>query len=267
MSKGGDSEDSGPAINKSVLRASTGGINAKNLRLSTETLPTSKRQRISPAGDYVSTGDDAQSATNKSSNWSLIVKLRYRGGAAVQNEAPAFQDSDVYVTGQGLEGQMATPMRKTHKGVPVHVDSLDPLDGTSVVQMACGPTHCAALTSDGSIRTWGSNALGALGRDTGRPDTTDNWCYSLEQMYVPMDETAATNKGPQVDIESIPEEVNMKAFLDGVAIVQVAVGCHKTFALTTDGYVYAWGAFVVSTFYSSKLSTYSHIASITSIEI
>jgi Regulator of chromosome condensation (RCC1) repeat len=246
MSKDGDNEDSGPAINKSVLRGSTSGLNAKNQLLSIDTQPTSKRQRISPSGDYVSTGEEVQSATNKSSSWSLIVKLRYRGGVGVRNDAPEFQDSDVYVTGQGPMGQMATPMRKTHKGVPAYVDILDPLDNTSVVQIACGPTHCAALTSDGSVRTWGSNALGALGRDTGRPENIGSWSYSLEQTYVPVSESAQTIKDPQVDVESIPDEVSMKAFLDGVAIVQVAVGCHKTFVLTSDGYVYAWGAFVVS---------------------
>ena len=105
MSKDGESEDSGPAINKSVLRASTGSLNARNQLLSTDAQPTSKRQRISPAGDYVATGEETQNSTTKLSNWSLIVKLRYRGGDGVHNEAPAFLDSEMYVTGHGAAGQ------------------------------------------------------------------------------------------------------------------------------------------------------------------
>jgi alpha-tubulin suppressor-like RCC1 family protein len=89
--------------------------------------------------------------------------------------------------------------------------------------------------------------LSALGRDTGRPEgITGDWKYSINQTYVPKTDQTAVTKDPQVELESQPGEVDMKAFLDGVAIVQVAVGCHKTFALTSDGYVYAWGAFVVS---------------------
>jgi alpha-tubulin suppressor-like RCC1 family protein len=71
-----------------------------------------------------------------------------------------------------------------------------------------------------------------------------------------MDEASPPNptaKDPQVDIESEPGEVDMKSFLEGVSIVKVAVGCHKTFALTSDGYVYAWGAFVVSSQHAHSL--------------
>jgi regulator of chromosome condensation len=244
--KDDENEDSGPSINRSVLRGSTAGMN--RTQASVDTSPTTnKRQRVSSTGDYVTTGTNGHVA-QKSSPYSLIVKLQYRQDPSFLNSAPSYEDSEMYVTGQGNYGQLAIQMRKTHKGVPVRVDAFDPFDGISIVQMACGPTHCAALTSDGSIVTWGSNALGALGRDTGRPSLKGNWKYTLDQTYE-MDESAPPNtatKDPQVDIESIPGEVDMSSFLDGVCIVKVAVGCHKTFALTSDGYVYAWGAFVVS---------------------
>jgi hypothetical protein len=154
MAKDYDSDESGPAITKSVLRGSTGGLNAKSQLLSDIT-PGTKRQRLSPAGDYASTGVNGHGSTKKSSSRSsLIVKLHYRTGPASRNEPPPLEDCEVFVTGQGLIGQMATPMRKTHKGVPARVDALDPLDGYSVVQVASGPTHCAALTSGGTVVTW-----------------------------------------------------------------------------------------------------------------
>lgn len=237
-------EEARPSINKSVLRASTGNQGLKSA-LPAEKSPSSKRQRTMSNGDYVNPGVNGSHKPEKSEP-SRIVTLKYRSKPAIHTPSPEYEDTEVYVSGTGWVGQLGTPVRKTHKGVPVRVDAFDPLDGYSIAKMACGPTHCAALSSEGSVITWGSNVLGALGRATGRPEPEASWEYSLEQMYVRESENIQANKDPQIDFESIPDEINMDVFFDNTAIIDVAVGCHKTFILTSDGYVYAWGAFVVS---------------------
>jgi alpha-tubulin suppressor-like RCC1 family protein len=239
-----DSDDTPQvSITKSSLRGRPANDASEKLFTESSTSPISgKRQRTNPAGDFV-----VPPHTNGHS--SKIVTIKYKSRGNTVNQPPVYRDSEIYVTGQGLQGQLGIAPRKTHKGVPSRADAFDPYNGPAIVQIASGPSHCAALTSEGTIITWGSNVLGALGRDTGRSDEDDAaalWKYSLEQQYVPVKEVPYNSKDPQVDVESVPVEVDMGYFLDGVSIVQVACGSHKTFALTSDGFVYAWGAFVVS---------------------
>ncbi|PFH38113.1 regulator of chromosome condensation (RCC1) repeat-containing protein [Besnoitia besnoiti] len=108
--------------------------------------------------------------------------------------AAVTQDGELYVWGEGRGGQVgpppawsqarggrrgtdfasiasssdlafnaATPRKLEVRGpVESEADSADRL-AKRVVQVACGSSHCAAVTADGEIYTWGSDDYGQLG--------------------------------------------------------------------------------------------------------
>ena len=79
--------------------------------------------------------------------------------------------------------------------------------GTNWKQVACGSSHTAAIKTDGTLWTWGSNAAGQLG-----DNTTAN--------------------------QSIP----VTTFAGGTNWKQVASGFQHTAAIKTDGTLWNWGS-------------------------
>ena len=84
--------------------------------------------------------------------------------------------------------------------------------GSSVTGVAAGYYHTLALLSDGTLRSWGNNAFGELGYDTGGPTGTTN--------------QPRTSPGPIVNFS------NVKA---------VTAGAGFSVALKNDGTAWAWG--------------------------
>ena len=113
-----------------------------------------------------------------------------------------------------------------------------------VVHIAVGGMHCAALTHDNKILTWGVNDQGALGRDTewegGLKDIDDD--KSDDESDAEDDDTGIN------PLESTPTAVEDRHFPEGTKFVQVACSDSATFAVTEDGSVYGWGTFRVSPF-------------------
>lgn len=83
------------------------------------------------------------------------------------------------------------------------------------VDLAVGPTHTVALTSDGVVYTWGDGAFGALGNNSTTSSTS-----------------AVDVEFPQVDDD----------FFDVPEFTQVAAGTSFSFAINSEGELYAWGA-------------------------
>jgi len=112
-----------------------------------------------------------------------------------------------------------------------------------VVQIAVGGMHCAALTHDNKIYTWGVNDLGALGRDTKKdPKAEDE------------DSDDDDSDDDEIDLnakESTPATIPSNYFPEDVQFTQLVASDSATFALTTTGSVYGWGTFSVSVFASS----------------
>lgn len=81
---------------------------------------------------------------------------------------------------------------------------------TGIVQVANGGTHTLALDSGGRVSAWGSNPHGELGNGT------------TSQVY-----------------DSNPTPVPVPGL---TGVVQVAAGYNDSFALRSDGTVWAWGA-------------------------
>ncbi|KAL9631319.1 MAG: hypothetical protein Q9164_005959 [Protoblastenia rupestris] len=112
--------------------------------------------------------------------------------------------------------------------------------GTPPGHIATDGMHCAALTYDNRILTWGINDLGALGRDT---EWGDGW--------VDMDENKsdADSDDPETAVnpkEATPTAVKTSLFPPGTEFMGLAAGDNATFAFTRNGLVYGWGTFKVS---------------------
>ncbi|KAK2656331.1 hypothetical protein Ddye_009383 [Dipteronia dyeriana] len=81
------------------------------------------------------------------------------------------------------------------------------LQGLRIKQIACGDSHCLAVTMEGEVQSWGRNQNGQLGLGT------------TEDSLVPQ---------------------KIQAF-QGVSIKMVAAGAEHTVAVTEDGDIYGWG--------------------------
>lgn len=149
------------------------------------------------------------------------------------NNAPT-RRLDIAVFGNGENGELGLGHRKHKKKSPEsasrpRLNHLLDGDDVGVVQVAVGGKHCAALTHDGRVLTWGVNNSRALGRNT-------NW---EPPKQLPND-TVDLNP-----LESTPAPVEGLEGLES-SIAQVAATDNATFVLTKSGLVYGWGTFFVS---------------------
>jgi regulator of chromosome condensation len=152
----------------------------------------------------------------------------------------------VLVFGEGSGGELGLGAKNTNgrKVVDVARPRLNQLlsaKDVGVVQIAVGGMHCAALTHDNKILTWGVNDQGALGRTTDEgpmKDIADNGDSSDSDSD---DEDSGLNAS-----EAEPREVDPKYFEEGTKFTSLYAGDSSTFALTTTGQVYGWGTFRVS---------------------
>ncbi|GFY87472.1 regulator of chromosome condensation (RCC1) family protein [Actinidia rufa] len=81
------------------------------------------------------------------------------------------------------------------------------LQGLRIKQIACGDSHCLAVTMEGGVQSWGRNQNGQLGLGT---------------------------------IEDSPVPQKIDAF-QGICVKMVAAGAEHTAAITEDGELYGWG--------------------------
>lgn len=159
----------------------------------------------------------------------------------VLNHAPT-QRLNVYVFGEGASGELGLGSEKGQ--TEVKRPRLNPhlsASSVGVVQVAVGGMHCAVLTHDNRILTWGVNDQGALGRDT----KWDGGLVDIDDNKSDSDSESGSDTGVNPR-ESTPAEVDMSAFPEGTVITQLAAGDSTTFALTGEGLVYGWGTFRVS---------------------
>ena len=152
---------------------------------------------------------------------------------------PPTEELNVYVFGTGDNGELGLGAEKGT--VTVKRPRLNPLlaaDTVGIVQVAVGGSHCAALTHDNKIMTWGVNDEGALGRDV----TWDAPTRDIDD-EVGSDEDSETGINPK---EATPTVIDMSVFPEGTIFTQLVAGDSMTFALTDEGLVWGWGTFRVS---------------------
>ena len=164
----------------------------------------------------------------------------------VINNAPT-QKLDIWVFGEGSSGELGLGSKKLDRKKPIDVKRprYNPLlsaKDIGVVQISVGGMHCAALTHDNKILTWGVNDNGALGRDT-------NWDGGLVDLDKAEDEDSDDEDSDDTGVnpkESTPTEVDMSYFPANAKFTQVVTSDSATFVLTDGGLVYGWGQFRVS---------------------
>jgi regulator of chromosome condensation len=158
------------------------------------------------------------------------------------NFAPT-QKLQIYVFGEGSAGELGLGAKSADGKKVVDVtrprlnDRLEPL---GIVQIAVGGMHCAALTADNRIFTWGVNDQGALGRETTQEG-------KMKDITADDEDSDSDEEGSGLNpSEAEPREVDSKHFPEGTKFAALFAGDSTTFALTTTGLVYGWGTFRVS---------------------
>lgn len=142
----------------------------------------------------------------------------------------------VFLAGAGDGGELGLGVGKT--AVNVKRPRLNAhLDDAGVVQIAVGGMHCAALTHDNKILTWGVNDQGALGRNTA-------WEGGMRDMDADGSDSDSEEEGGDLNPhEAVPTAIDSKNFPLGTRFVQLIAGDNSTFVLTEMGQVYGWGTF------------------------
>ncbi|CAG8975112.1 hypothetical protein HYALB_00008953 [Hymenoscyphus albidus] len=159
--------------------------------------------------------------------------------------AVATQNLEVFSMGEGSGGELGLGAKHVRGRMITDVKRprLNPFlaaDAVGVVALAVGGMHCAALTHDHRILTWGVNDGGALGRDSTTTEVklkdagADDGSYSDSEF----DEESGLNPN-----EASPGEVNLKHFPAGTKFASIYAGDSMTFVVTTTGLVYGWGSF------------------------
>ncbi|KAL4588365.1 hypothetical protein LXL04_001249 [Taraxacum kok-saghyz] len=117
----------------------------------------------------------------------------------------AFSESslNVYSWGWGDFGRLGHG-NSTDFFIPQPIKALQ---GLKIRQIACGDSHCLAVTMEGQVQSWGRNQNGQLGIGT------------IEDSLVPQ---------------------KIEAF-QGITVKMVAAGAEHTVAITEDGDLYGWG--------------------------
>lgn len=142
------------------------------------------------------------------------------GTAAVKKKIPKADDNEVLgfilpvkraghvlTLGTGDVGQLGLGEDIMERKRPAPIKEVD---GIKFAQVTCGGMHSVALTEDGEVYTWGCNDDGALGRTTADGE------------------------------EFLPGKVTLP---DELKVVQVSAGDSHTASVTSEGEVYAWGAY------------------------
>ncbi|PGH26478.1 hypothetical protein AJ80_01792 [Polytolypa hystricis UAMH7299] len=221
----------GPATRKRTTAASTRASTTTNKASKTAADTTSKKRkpRDYEAGSE-SEHEQQRPAGDKRQKPSdgVPVKLKpsrqetKKAKITIQNDAPT-RLLDVYVFGANSCGELG--MGAEYDEWECSRPTLNPLlsgAAVGVVQIATGGMHCAALTHDNEILTWGVNDNGALGRDT---TSEDKQSEDLNRK------------------ECTPTAIDTSGIAAGTRFTQVAAADSATFALTEDGLVYGWGTF------------------------
>jgi alpha-tubulin suppressor-like RCC1 family protein len=168
--------------------------------------------------------------------------------------AENFRQPALWVWGNNGQGQLGTNTTDGF-GKPSPVTTL--LGGTNWKSVACGDTQTAAIKTDGTLWTWGSNNNGSLGvndtRDRSTPVTTllggTNWkSISVGLFHMAAIKTDGTlwgwgdNRNGVLGVNDITSRSTpVTTLLGGTNWKSVSCGNFYVTAIKTDGTLWVWG--------------------------
>jgi hypothetical protein len=168
---------------------------------------------------------------------------------SVINTIPT-QIFDIYVFGEGSAGELGLGAKAIDGKKPMDVtrprkNVLLSAKDVGVVMIAVGGMHCAALTRDNKILTWGVNDQGALGRDTPKGGKMKE--VNIKDGAASDSEDDSDDDGEGLNpSEAEPRAIDSEHFPEGTKFAALYAADSATFALTDTGLVYGWGTFRVS---------------------
>ncbi|MGH2809749.1 MAG: fibronectin type III domain-containing protein, partial [Actinomycetota bacterium] len=124
----------------------------------------------------------------------------------------------------GTNGALAS-CTKPCTTIPVPVDP----GHSNVIAVSAGTTHSLALTSSGSVLSWGDNTYGQLGYEVLRevagepPQVSADVNSAIPSLYLPLN--------------PFPTPV----YLPGAKVTSIAAGDNHSLAILSDGQTFAWG--------------------------
>jgi alpha-tubulin suppressor-like RCC1 family protein len=136
--------------------------------------------------------------------------------AGIYHSLALCSDGSLVAWGENYVGQLGASTNRATTLVPVSVctaQGISALYGKTVVALAAGGVHSAALCSDGTVAAWGGNGVGQLGDHT------------IASRYAPV----SVNTSPGVSV------------LSGKTVIAIAAGYSHSLALCSDGTLAAWG--------------------------
>ncbi len=139
----------------------------------------------------------------------LVGKRVTSIAAGSQHSLALCSDGTIAAWGANSDGQLGNNST-TPSLVPVPVSQSGVLSGKTVSALSAGAAHSLALCSDGSVASWGGNANGQLGN----------------------------NSGVQ---SSQPVLVDVSGVLSGKSVVSIQAGGYHNLALCSDHSLVAWG--------------------------
>ena len=175
--------------------------------------------------------------------------------AAGQHSLALKSDGSVWAWGTNRYGQLGD-------GTTVDKSSLAPVQamapGSGVTQLAAGWDHSLTLKSDGSVWAWGYNFFGQLGDGTTVNKLTPVQVLApgsgVVQLVVGTHHSLALKSDGSVwawgwngagqlgDGTSVDKSVPVQVMASGSGVTQLEAGSQSSFALKSDGSVWAWGS-------------------------
>jgi len=182
-------------------------------------------------------------------NWKQV-------GCGYNHTAAIKTDGTLWVWGRNISGQLGDNTT-TQRNTPVTTFA----GGTNWKQVAGGYGHTAAIKTDGTLWTWGSNGSGQLGDNTttqrNTPVTTftggNNWKQVACGQDLSFQSTAAIKtdgtlwtwgnnaNGGLGDNTTTQRNTPVTTFAGGTNWKQVSSGGSATSAIKTDGTLWVWG--------------------------
>ena len=173
--------------------------------------------------------------------------------------AENFRQPSLFTWGKCEDGQLGTNDITPNRLTPVTTFA----GGTTWKSVACGSSLVAAIKTDGTLWTWGSNSRGQLGinnaADRSTPVTTfaggNNWKsvstngYDFDKGIIAAIKTDGSlwvwggNVQGQLGINqgNVTRNTPVTTFTGGTTWKSVACGGRHTVAIKTDGSLWTWG--------------------------